>query len=196
MYQKLIILVISILCFRFSSVSQSKSSNASLRPQLEQVIKEFPNHFSGIKGAAVNEDENSAEFESKITVKDALETKLIAFSNQKYKSWVWECRLFETEDINLLKRQYKSYYNEIAGKTLLSKPNMRNLIAVSDYTTPDGELRLVSNQFRMSTADDTFRNLVVDLIAEYINFHWTVYVRVYDKEKDEEIRPTEKNIQY
>ncbi len=196
MYSKLTVFILSILCVSFHSYSQLKQVTATLRPQLEQVIKEFPNHFSGIRGAALVEDENAAEFESKVIVKDAIETKLIAFSNQKYKSWVWECRLFETENINLLKRQYKAFYNDISGKTLISKPNLRNLIPVSDYTAPDGELRLVSNQFRMGGSDDVFKHLVVDLVAEYINFQWSVYVRVYDKEKDEEIRPTEKNIRY
>jgi hypothetical protein len=174
--------------------AQLKSPLSSIRPQLEQVIKEFPSHFSGIRGAAVSDNEQAAEFESKVVVKEAIETKLIAFSNQKYKSWVWECRLFETDDINKMKRLYKNYYNDIAGNSLIGKPHANALQPVSEYSSPDGELRLYSNQFRMGNDDDAYKHLVVDLVAEYINFQWSVYVRVYDKEKDEEIRPTEKNI--
>jgi hypothetical protein len=196
MLQKLTALVCFIFIFSLSSAAQLKTLFASIRPQLEQVIRDFPNHFSGIRGASVTDNEQSAEFESKIVVKDAIVTKLISFSNQKYKSWVWECKLFETDDLEKVKRQYKSYYNDIAGKSLITKPDASNLIAVTDYITPSGELRLCSNQFRMKGFDDVYKHLVVDLVAEYINFQWAVYVRVYDKEKDEEIRPTEKHSSY
>lgn len=193
MLQKLTAIFLFVLIISISANAQLKSPFTSIRPQLEQVIKEFPNHFSGIRGAAVTDDEQAAEFESKIVVKDAIETKLISFSNQKYKSWVWECRLFETDDMEKLKRQYKFYYNDIAGKSLIGKPHANALEPVAGYTNPDGELRLCSNQFRMISDDHAYKHLVVDLVAEYINFQWTVYLRVYDKEKDEDIRPTEKN---
>ncbi len=193
MIQKLTTAFVLFFTFCFTASAQLKSSITSIRPQLEEVIKEFPNHFSGIRGAVT--DDQQTEFESKVFIKDALETKLIAFSNQKIKSWVWECRLFETDDLDKLKHQYKSYYNDIAGKSLPGKPTLYSLEPITDYTNPNGALRLCSNQFRMSSASDLYKHLVVDLVAEYINFQWTVYLRVFDKEKDEEIRPTEKNIQ-
>jgi hypothetical protein len=37
---------------------------------------------------------------------------------------------------------------------------------------------------------------VVDLVAEYVNFEWIIYVRVYDREKDEEVRPTKETKVY
>jgi hypothetical protein len=196
MLHKLTLAFFFVLLISLSASAQLKSTFTSIRPQLEQVIKDFPYHFSGIRGAAVTDGEQAAEFESKIVVKEALETKLISFSNEKYKSWVWECRLFETDDMDKLKRQYKSYYNDIAGKSVIGKHGTNALIPTADYTHPDGELRLCSNQFRISTGDDMYKHMVVDLVAEYTNFQWTVYVRVFDKVKDEEIRPTEKNVPY
>jgi len=49
----------------------------------------------------------------------------------------------------------------------------------------------------MNDATGEFSNLVIDLVAEYANFEWIVYLRIYDKEKDEDMKPTkDKNGKY
>ncbi len=42
----------------------------------------------------------------------------------------------------------------------------------------------------MNDATGEFSNMVIDLVAEYIGFEWNVFLRVYDKEKDEDMKPT------
>jgi hypothetical protein len=187
-----IVLLCKALLLVVSLSAQVTPPSTSIKPQLDEVLKDFPNRFTTIKGKPVTDNAQNIEYVSGVTIKNALETKLIAYSNQKNTSWVWECRLFETENIDVLKRKYKSYYNDIAGKSLLSKPSTNNLVAVGSYSGPSEELRLWSNQFVMKNASDAYRNMVVDLVAEYTNFQWTIYLRVFDKEKDEEMRPTSK----
>ncbi len=187
-----VFLLITICFLHLSAIAQQKPPYTSIKPQLEEVIKDFPNYFKTIKGKPVSEVVENMEYVSEVNVKNSLETKVIDYSNRSYTSWVWECKLFETENLDELKRQYKLYYNDISGKSLIGKTSANNLVAVSPYSSPSAELRLWSNQFVVNKATDEYKNLVVDLVAEYINFQWAVYVRVYDKEKDEEIRPTSK----
>ena len=172
--------------------AQLKHATPSIKPQLNEVIKDFPNQFKTIKGKPLTESDHNMEYVSGVVIKDAIETKIIAYSNQKYLSWVWESKLFETENLDQLKRQYKMYYNDITGKSLFNKTSATHLVAVSLYSSPSHELRFWSNSFTINDASNEYKNLVVDLVAEYINFQWTVYLRAYDKEKDEEIRPTVK----
>lgn len=186
---KFLILFLNLL-FAFSLSAQMKHTTTSIKPKLDEVIKDFPNQFKTIKGKPLTEGDQNMEYVSGVLIKDAMETKLIAYSNQKNTSWVWECKLFETENLDQLKRQYKMYYNDISGKSLLNKTSAIHLIAVSPYSSPSEELRLWSNQFIVKDAPDEYKNLIVDLVAEYINFQWTVYLRAYDKEKDEEMKPT------
>ncbi len=186
---KFLILFVKLL-FAFSLSAQIKHTTTSIKPKLDEVIKDFPNQFKTIKGKPLSEGDQNMEYVSGVVIKDAMETKLIAHSNQKNTSWVWECKLFETETLDQLKRYYKMYYNDIAGKSLLNKTSGIHLIAVSPYSSPSEELRLWSNQFIVKDAPEEYKNLVVDLVAEYINFQWTIYLRAYDKEKDEEMKPT------
>ena len=186
---KFLILFLNLL-FAFSLSAQIKHATTFIKPKLDEVIKDFPNQFKTIKGKPLTESDQNMEYVSGVVIKDAMETKLIKYSNQNYTSWVWECKLFETENLDRLKRQYKMYYNDISEKSLLNKTSAIHLIAVSPYSSPSEELRLWSNQFIVKDAPDEYKNLVVDLVAEYINFQWTVYLRAYDKEKDEEMKPT------
>jgi hypothetical protein len=176
----------------YTAQAQLKSPFTSIKPQLSEVIKDFPYNYRNIKGQSLNQVDSCASFASKIEIKDAIETTITSYITQKYQTWVWESVLFQTDDIKVLQQQYKAYYNDISGKALF-KNGVNGLTAVSAYNAPAEELRLWSNQFRMQDDETVYRNLVVDLVAEYVNFQWTVYVRVFDKVKDEEIRPTEKN---
>lgn len=191
MKQKLFLLI-TICFFTFALTAQIKPQINSLKSQLDEVVKDFPNFFKTIKGKPVTDNAENMEYVSSVIIKNSLETKVIAYSNQNYTSWVWECKLYETENTDQVKRQYKLYYNDIASKPLLGKTAALQLVAVSAYSSPSKELRLWSNQFIIKDATDLYKNLVVDLVAEYINFQWTVYLRAYDKEKDEEMRPTTK----
>lgn len=186
------ILTTVLLFIAFSSSAQLKTPFTSIKPQINEVIKDFPYNYRNIRGNALNDSEQNSEYASKVEIKGALQTKIVSYTHQKYQSWVWESVLFTTEDIKELQRNYKAYYNDLAGRALL-RAGVNGLVAVSPYSAPGEELRLWSNQFRMEDDGTVYRNLVLDLVAEYTNFQWTVYIRVYDKVKDEEIRPTEKN---
>lgn len=176
----------------FAAFSQSKSPFTSIKPQLSEVINDFPYNYKNIRGEALSNDEANTNYASKVEIKDAIETKITSYTHQKYLSWVWESVLFQTEDLKELQRRYKAYYNDITGKALF-KSGIPSLVPTAPYNAPTEQLRFWSNQFRMDTDAVMYRNLVVDLVAEYINFQWTVYLRVYDKVKDEEVRPTERH---
>ncbi len=193
------LIMLSITCFFIlaSTHSQNKIVFTSIRPQLEKVINDYPNQFSLIKGEKNESEPNTIEYKSKVEIKNAAETRVIGYVSKSKIHWVWESKLFVTEDIDVLKKQYKAFYNDIAGKSLLSKGNINSIRATGPYDAPSEDLRLWTNQFRMNDATGEFSNMVIDLVAEYIGFEWNVFVRIYDKEKDEEVKPSkDKNDKY
>lgn len=177
--------------------AQLRNPLTSIRPQLEKVINDYPNQFSSIKGVRSDGEPNTIEYVSTVEIKGASDSKVIGYPTKTKIIWFWEAKLFTTEDIAELKKQYKSYFNDIAGKSLLTKGNNNSIYATAPYNAPTEELRMWSNQFRINDATGEFSNLVIDLAAEYENFEWIVYLRVYDKEKDEDMKPSkDKNDKY
>lgn len=177
--------------------AQIKSPFASIRPELEKVINDYPNQFSSIKGNRNQGDPNTIQYASTIEMRGAVESKVIGYPTKTKINWLWEAKLFVTDDMAELKKLYKAYYNDIAGKSFMSKGANNSINAIGAYNAPSEELRLWTNQFRMNDVTGEFGNLVIDLVAEYTNFEWIVYVRIYDREKDEDMKPTkDKNDKY
>ncbi|MFT3846281.1 MAG: hypothetical protein QM725_14595 [Lacibacter sp.] len=192
-----IIFLVFFFIVSTSSSAQNKNPFSSIRPQLERVVNDYPNQFALIKSEKNESEPGTIQYGSKIEIKNAVETKVIGFTSKTKIHWVWESKLLVTEDIDELKKLYKLYYNDIAGKSLLSKGNINSIKATGPYDAPSEELRLWTNQFRMNDVTGEFSNMVIDLVAEYIGFEWTVFLRVYDKEKDDEIKPSkDKNDKY
>lgn len=189
MKQKLLLLP-ACLCFAILVSAQTKSPFTSIRPQLEKVIKDYPNQFSSIKGIRNQGDPNTIQYASTVEMKGAVESKVIGYPTKTKINWLWEAKLFVTDDMAELKKQYKVYYNDIAGKSIMSRGTNNSINATGSYNAPSEELRLWTNQFRINDVTGEFSNLVIDLVAEYLNFEWTVYLRIYDKEKDEDMKPS------
>ncbi len=189
MKQNLLLLCKSLLLV-VSLSAQVKNPFTSIKPQLEKVINAYPSQFASIKGTQSQGEPNTMQYTSTIEIKGALETKVIGYPSKKNIHWLWEAKLFVTEDMELLKKQYKAYYNDIAGKSLMSKGSINSLYATTSYQAPTEELRLWTNQFRINDATKELSKMVIDLVAEYDKFEWVIYLRVYDKEKDEEMKPT------
>ena len=189
MNQKLLLFTCTIFLAATSS-AQSKNAFTTIRPQLEKVINDYPNQFALIKGEQNQAEPNIIEYSSKVEMKGAVETKIIGYPANKKINWLWEAKLLVTEDINEMKKQYKAYYNDILGKSLFSKGANNSIQPSNTYSAPSEELRLWSNQFHINDATGEFSKLVIDLIAEYQNFEWVIYLRVYDKERDEDMRPS------
>ncbi len=189
MNRKLLLLSAGFL-FAVSLSAQIKNPFTSIRPQLEKVINDYPNQFSSIKGTQDQGNPNTIQYTSTVEMKGAVESKVIGYPFKSKIHWLWETKLFVTEDMAELKKQYKAYYNDIAGKSFMSKGHNNNINATEPYNAPSEELRLWTNQFRMNDVTGEFSSLVIDLVAEYDKFEWVIYLRVYDKEKDEDMKPS------
>ena len=185
-----LLLLPACLFFAFLASAQTKSTFTSIRPQLEKVINEYPNQFSSIKGNRNQGDPSTIQYASTVEMTGAVESKVIGYPTKTKINWSWEAKLFVTEDMGELQKQYKAYFNDIAGKSFMNKGTSNNINATASYSAPTEDLRLWTNQFRMNDVTGEFSKLVIDLVAEYANFEWIVYLRIYDKEKDEDMKPS------
>jgi hypothetical protein len=189
MTKKLLLSSATIL-LAFISSAQVKNTFTTIRPQLEKVINDYPNQFALIKGTQNQGDPGVIEYASKVEMKGAVETKILGYPANKKINWLFEAKLLVTGETKEMQKQYKAYYNDILGKSLFSKGANSSITSNGSYSAPTEELRLWSNQFHINDVTGEFSKLVIDLVAEYQNFEWTIFLRVYDKEKDEEMRPT------
>jgi hypothetical protein len=183
--------LVAVFLFSFlCSNAQLKSTSTSIKSYVEKVVASYPVHFSDIKGEAANNDPGTDQYMSTVQIPGSLENKIIGYKGKTKTMWVWESQLLVTDDFEQLKKSYRSYYNDINGNTIANKVS-RRFINVMPYEAPNETQRLWSNQFRLNESSASHSNLLIDLVAENIGFEWVIWLRVYDKERDADVRPTE-----
>ncbi|HMO32979.1 MAG TPA: hypothetical protein PKE63_01865 [Lacibacter sp.] len=182
-----------LLIFLFgasAAFSQLKTTTSSIRSYLDQVVDAYPYGFSNLKGERLGSDPNTIAFSSSLVLPGALETQVLGYPGKRKTYWVWECKYRELEDFDAFKKMYRAVYNDIAGGAVVKNPNSRYVSAMP-YEAPTETQRLWSNQFRLNEKLAPHSNLVIDLVAENVGFVWVIWLRVYDKERDTDMRPTE-----
>lgn len=184
MYKKPILFFFFFCCVQLIKAQILPQSN-SIKLQINQIINDYPSDFSTVKGERVDGEPNTVQYKSKVEPKDALETRVIGYPSKEKTYWVWESKLFVTDDINQLKKMYNLYFNDIEGNNVSISTGGR-LISTTNYTAPTDELRLWIQQFKIKEPVGVYENLIVDLIAEYVNFEWTIMIRIYDVQRTEE----------
>ncbi|MFN4285731.1 MAG: hypothetical protein ACK4E8_07165 [Lacibacter sp.] len=173
----------------FSAHAQNRSGAlASVRPVLDQVVAQYPTNYSTLRGERLSSDPSTIVYTSNIKLPGAEEAKVLGYPGKKKTYWVWECKYREIEDLQELKRVYRALYNDISGNALFKNPNSR-YEPVAPYEAPAETQRLWSNLLRLSDRISPNNRLVIDLVAENVNFAWVIWVRVYDREQDADMRP-------
>lgn len=190
--KKICLLLFTCLLAFFAS-AQIKSTAPSVKPTIERVLTSYSYQFSDIKGERLGSDPGTIQFASSLQTPGSVENKVIGYTGKRKTYWVWESKLLVTEDFEELKRKYKALYNDINGGII--KTTTRRFVATAPYESPAEEQRLWSNQFRLNENQAPHSNLVIDLVAENVGFEWIIWLRVYDKERDADMRPTQQIIE-
>ena len=174
------------------AAAQLKTSNTpSVKPYLEKVIAAYPTQYFELRGESISSEPGTSAFSSSLQIPGSLESRVVGVIGKKKNYWAWECKLMSTEDFNEMKKMYRSYFNDINGGNLL-KGGTKRFVATAPYENPTEQQRLWSNQFRINENQAPGSNVLIDLVAENIGFEWVIWLRVYDKERDTDMRPTQK----
>lgn len=190
------ILHIFLLFSFFPATAQFRTgASASVRSVLDQVVAEYASNFSSLRGERLSSNPSTIVFASTIKLPNAEEAQVLGYPGKQKTAWVWECKYREIEDFQELRKVYRALYNDITGGALLKNPNSR-YEPVTTYEAPAETQRLWSNMLRLRDRVNAESKLVIDLVAENINFTWVIWVRVYDREQDADMRPTDGDVNY
>lgn len=180
-YKILFSFIVFLGSFHCSQAQFKKTSVESVLPVLEKVVAAAPTEFVPIRGEQIPGDPGTVQYLSTEEVPNSLETKIIGYSGISSNYWVWETRLFITDDFDQFKKTYRQYFNDISGGMI--KTVDRKYISSEKYEAPSEDMRQCVNQFSVSGSDVSNDALTIDLVAENIMFDWIIWLRVYDKNK-------------
>jgi hypothetical protein len=161
----------------------------SIKPDIERVVNDYYGRFLHFLGENIDEKLNTIEYKSKLLPQGALQSTITQLKNQR-NVYSWQAVMLSTEDFEKAVEKYKELYRQLNGSSI-TVYGERQYKLKGDYDTPDESRSFASSILEPDVKEKYLRRLKVEVAINYFLPDWKVKILVYEKEADEDIRPTE-----
>ncbi|MEO8112667.1 MAG: hypothetical protein ABI594_21640 [Ginsengibacter sp.] len=179
----------------FNVSAQNKISKIKLTPVLtsdiEKVARDYYVHFDNIKGEKISESENIIEYASKISPPGAIESTIMQIKSLQ-NSYSWQALMLDTEDFDQAVAAYKKIYRQLDGAKI-SLENGESYKLTGEYDAPSESRAFASSMLELNANNKAIKSFKIEVAINYSMPEWSVKIYVYEKENDEDIRPTVNN---
>ncbi len=189
---------IYLFLFLFISLSSTaqlknplKPTIASVKPDIEKVARDYYSHFNYTKGEKLREDENSVLYESKIKPQGATGECFVTRYKAEQNDYSWQAEMMSTEDFGKATAKYKQLFNQLNGASFTMHDGKTYKIK-GLYDTPDESKDFAGSILSLDVKDKDLRRLKIEISLTYLMPNWSIKILVYEKEEDEDMRPSQK----
>ncbi|MEO6870306.1 MAG: hypothetical protein ABI168_11710 [Ginsengibacter sp.] len=183
----------SFLLFVIAFLNQATAQSlkvkpvSSIRPQVQQLIHSYFQHFDGVKGDTLSQSNGSIIYSSKILPPGATESTITQYRIGN--SYSWQASLLHTEDFDKAVELYKKYYQQLNGMTVgLDDKSTAKL--GGQFDRPEESRSFASSILELQKVSWQLRLIKVEVAMNYNFPEWTVKLLIYEKQADEDMRPT------
>ncbi|MEO6136809.1 MAG: hypothetical protein ABIP35_16765 [Ginsengibacter sp.] len=185
-------LTVFVLLFTCLSISAQPKlpklkPTASIKGDIEKVARDYYNDFLNISGDTLLHSQNEIEFSSKVLPVGAIESRITKFIDPR--TFIWQATMYKTEDFTEAVAKYKLYYRQLNGTSLKIDVNSSYKLA-GEYDSPDEGRGFASSYLKFNGNDDDLKQFKIEVAMNYSFPEWSVRILMYEKEADDEIRPT------
>jgi len=147
------------------------------------ILNDYPNRFLNLTGDLIEEQTQSAWYNSKECLEGASQCRVIKYSASGKDVYSWEARFPVYEEFTDARKQFRKLYNQLQQVNFTSGNSQYSLRA--KYTEPTEDRKFNSILFMAGNTTASPEKLRVELLLEADMLEWTVRVLVYDKERDD-----------
>ncbi len=163
----------------------------ALTADIEKVARDYYVHFDNIKGEKISESVNIVEYASKISPPDAIESTIMQIKSLQ-NSYSWQALMLNTEDYDKAVAKYKQIYRQL-NDAKISLENGKSYKLTGAYDMPDESRAFASSILELDANKKATQLFKIEVALNYTMPEWSVKIYVYEKENDEDIRPTVNN---
>jgi hypothetical protein len=161
----------------------------AITPDIAKVVRDYYDHFFHIKGEIISETESTIEYKSKILPQGALESTITQIKNLQ-NVYSWQAIMMNTDDHDNAVEKYKQIYRQLNGANLVMNDGKTCKIR-GPYDAPDDDRAFASSILEPDVKEKYLQRLKIEVALSYNMPGWSVKIFVYEKESDEDIRPTQ-----
>ena len=187
--KQLTVIVLLFTCLSISAQPKlpKLKAAASIKGDIEKVAQDYYNDFHNIAGDTLLRSQNEIEFTSKILPAGAIESRITKFIEPN--TFIWQATMYTTEEFTEAVAKYKQYYRQLNGTNL--KIDLSGSYKLTgEYDMPDEGRGFASSYLKFDGTSDDLKQFKIEVALNYSFPEWSVRILMYEKESDEEIRPT------
>ena len=173
------IFLLSIFCL---SAQVIPVKNA-LQTDVAKVLSDYPNGFKNIIGEQIIENPQSIEFESLVTVKDAIKCKMVKYSSNIKEIYSWEAEMIKTDDFEAAAKKFRTIYNSL--QHLSVNINGSPTVFKGDYIKPSEAIKFTTVVLDPGEKTPELKKLKIALTLEAEMLEWVIKIQVYEKERED-----------
>lgn len=185
--------LLAFILSAFCAAAQNKlpvvKFSPAITPDIIKVARDYYDHFFNVKGDKISETESTIEYKSKILPQGAEESTITQIKSLQ-NVYSWQAIMMNTDDYDKAVAKYKQIYRQLNGANLPMNDGKTCKIR-GPYDTPDTERAFASSILEPDVEEKYLRRLKIEVALNYTMPQWTVKIMIYEKESDEDIRPTE-----
>jgi hypothetical protein len=185
----LLAFILSTFCAAAQNKLPAVKFSSAITPDIIRVARDYYDHFFNIKGDKISETESTIEYKSKILPQGAEESTITQIKSLQ-NVYSWQAIMMNTDDYDKAVAKYKQIYHQLNGASLPMNDGKSCKIR-GTYDAPDTERAFASSILEPDVQEKYLRRLKIEIALNYAMPEWTVKIMIYEKESDEDIRPSE-----
>ena len=154
-----------------------------LQTDIAKVVSDYPSGFKNISGEQVMDNPQSIEFESRVSVKEAISCRVIKYSSNTKDVYSWQAEMVKTDDFEEATKKFRTIYNSLQHLSV----NVNGIQAVfkADYTKPTESIKFTTIVFDAGDKTPELKKLKISLTMESEMLEWVIKIQVYEKERED-----------
>lgn len=190
--KKLGILVFILSTLHITIAAQNKAAGfkltSSVTPDIMKVVRDYYDHFFHTIGEKISETESTIEYQSRILPPGASESTITQIKSLQ-NVYSWQAVMLNTDDYAKAIAKYKQVYRQLNNANFTVSEGKTCKIK-GPYDAPDDDRSFASSILEPDVAEKYLRRLKIEVAINYNMSGWVVKILIYEKESDEDIRPT------
>ena len=158
--------LIAILFFGLSSQAQLKFpvTNNDLRTNLSQVLTDYVQGFSSLRGDTIAMNPQSIEYATKIQFAGAQQNSIHQYGSVQ-PVYSWQAVLMATEDFEEAAKKYKWLYNQL--KVMTVRVQEYSFTMSGSYSAPDESKRFCNSIFKLTPNASNMPKLKIEASMQF-----------------------------
>lgn len=173
-----------VFMYPFILAAQGVFSN-NTNTALQEVIEDYPNHFSHIKGDLIAARPRVSDYRSKVEIPGAISCVITEYGAPKSDLYNWQCELYTVKTFAEAEEKFKTSYEQIGN--MIIKVDDKAFIINGKYEAPSEERKITAVHFNMLPSPENYHRLKIVLSLEHAH-EWRILLSVYDQERMQERR--------